>query len=260
MLKSLFGCKSVEKILLFMLVNESCYAHQLHRVLHTPLTPIQNGLSRLEKGGVILGNLEGKTRIFQFNPDYPLLKELEMLLRKAFSGLSLQEKREYYFLKYEKGERKQHQEVLQSIWNQLKSVTTVALISKSHSKNPLEIKSVRGSGEVAMKHDNNVITFSELGTWKGGHDQVHHYSNSFRWTWNRLEGMLSLEHLRYGENNPVFLFHLIPADSNRLESQLSHVCGEDSYFGWLNSSDLFLQLTIRTIGLRKNEELQYIYT
>lgn len=258
MLKSLFGCKSIEKILLFLLVNESCYAHQLHRMLHVPLTPIQKGLVRLEKGNVIVGQTEGKSRIFRFNPNYPLLKELEMLLRKAFASLSLAEKRDYYFLKYENGERKQHQEILQLIWNQLKCVSTVALISKSN--NPTDKKAIKGNGKVSVKQDNQTIIFTEQGSWKGERNQVHNYSNSFRWTWNRLEGMISLEHLRYGSNNPTFLFHLIPSKGNRLESECSHACGDDTYFGWLSYSDLFLQLHFRTIGPRKNEELQYIYT
>lgn len=260
LLKTLFGCKSIENILLFLLVNESCYAHQLHRRLHVPLTPIQNALSRLEKGKVIIGSTEGKTRIFRFNPDYPLLKELEFLLRKAYSTLTLLEKREYTFCKYEKGERREHHDILQTIWNQLKCVSSVALISKSHSKNPSERKFVKGNGKVSVQFENQTILFHEQGTWKGERGQIHNYHNSFRWTWDRFEGMISLEHLRYGMKNPIFLFHLIPAETNRLESHLSHACGEDSYFGWLSFNDLFLQLNFRTIGPKKNEELQYIYT
>ena len=71
--------------------------------------------------------------------------------------------------------------------------------------------------------------------------------------------MISLEHLRHGEDRPVSLFHLIPSKSNLLVST-PHLCGEDTYFGWIDCSDLFLQMHIRTIGPHKNEKIDYIYT
>ena len=260
MLKSLFGCKSVEKILLYLLVNEKCYAHQLHRMLQTPLTPIQKALGRLEKGTVITSSFEGKTKIYQFNSDYPLLNELEMLLKRAFNQLSFQEKKCYYYLKQAEGsDRKQHHELLELIWDHLKNVTRVTLVTKSCSKRILG-RNWKGNGKVEVKDDGQTITFNEYGSWKGDQKQAHNYTNSFRWTCSKLEGRISLEHLRFGENHPVFLFHLVPTEADLLESSHSHVCGEDAYFGWLHYSELFLQLNFRTIGPKKNEEIRYIYT
>lgn len=260
MLKALFGCKSIEKILLYLLVNEKCYAQQIHRLLQTPLTPIQKALTRLEKGKILSSCYEGKIRIYQFNLDYPFLPELELLLKKAFNQLPLSEKKSYHYLSYTKtGERKQHEQTLQRIWNNLKAVTRVTLVAKSHSKQLGEWNR-KGEGVVVVKHDNQTLTFNEQGTWKENQKQVNHYSNSFRWSWKRFEGMLALEHLRLGENHPVFLFHLVPTKVNFLESLHPHLCGEDSYFGWLQYNDLFMQLNFRTIGPKKNEEIQYIYT
>lgn len=260
MFKSLFGCQSIEKILFYLLINERCYAQQIHRMLHTPLTPIQKALTRLEQGGILISYQDGKARIYQFNPDYPLLAELEMLLKKAFHHLSLNEKKGYYYLAYSnKNERRQHQEILQFIWNALKKVTNVTLIAKSLSKQQVEWHR-KGNGTVSVKHDNHTLIFQEQGHWQDEGEQLHHYHNRFRWTWDRLEGLLSVEHLRLGEANPVFLFHLIPTKGQNLESLHPHLCGEDTYFGWLHYTELFLQLNFRTIGPKKNEEIQYIYT
>jgi len=260
MLKSIFGCRSVEKILLFLLVNEKCYATQLHRMLQTPLTPIQKALDRLEKGEVLTSHFEGKNRIFQFNPSYPLLNELEMLLKRAFQQIPLQEKKSYYYLKSEKNEeRKESHELLQTIWDHLKSVTRVTLVTRSCSKRTTG-NNWKGKGKVFVKEDAQTIIFTEQGSWKGEKKQGHNYTNSFRWKWDRQEGKISLEHLRFGEKNPVFLFHLVPTAQNLLESSHSHICGDDSYFGILQYTDLFLQLHFRTLGPKKNEVIEYIYT
>jgi hypothetical protein len=261
MLKMLLGCRSVEKVLFFLLVNEKCYAHQLHRTLQTSLTPIQKALNRLENGSVLMSYQEGKQRIYQFNPDYPLLSELEFLLNKAFSLLPIQDKKSYYYMKQPSHrEKKERLELLQCIWNQLKHVSNVSLIAKSHIKST-NYWQRKGMGHVSVKQEGErSLIFIEQGSWSGEQEQTHNYYNSFRWTWNPHELMLSLEHLRRGEHQPVFLFHLAPNDTYDLQSLHSHQCGEDSYFGWLKYSPLFLQLKFKTMGPKKNEEIECIYT
>jgi hypothetical protein len=259
-LKSLFGCKSVEQILLYLLVNEKGYAHQLHQILPISLTPIQKALTRLEEGEILISTYEGKIRLYQFNPAYPLLNELEMLLKRAFHQLPPHEKKRYYYLKQLRSrERKEQYELLQYIWNQLLTITSVTWVAKSHSKQTKEWNR-KGNGKVTIKQDGQTLIFNEQGKWREDQGDTHHYSNRFRWIWSHLEGMLSLEHLRFGETNPVFLFHLVPTKVNLLESLNSHLCGEDTYFGWLQYSNLFLQLNFRTIGPKKNEEIEYVYT
>jgi hypothetical protein len=260
MLKSLFGCKSVEKILFYLLVNEKCYAHQLHRMLHISLTPIQKALERLEEGEIVKSHFECKAKIYQFNPNYPILNELEMLLKRAFHRLSPHEKKGYYYLKPERyNESRKDHELIDLIWNQLLTVSRVTLIAKSRSKCTREWNR-KGKGAVLVKKEDLRITFVENGSWCGEGEQTHNYCSSFRWTLNRLEKMISLEHLRLGENHPIFLFNLVPSEANRLESLTPHLCGEDSYFGWLKYNPLFIQLNFKTIGPKKNEEIEYVYT
>src|SRR5262245_50002783 len=99
MLEVLCGNKNVQRILIFLFVNGKCYGTQLHRSLGTPLTPIQKALNRMEKGGLIISYYEGKTRLYQFNPSYPLMSELEQLLKKAYTLLPAHHKKDYYVVK-----------------------------------------------------------------------------------------------------------------------------------------------------------------
>jgi len=44
----------------------------------------------------VVSFLEGKTRLYRFNPRYPFLKELKTLLRRAMEFLSEKEIEQYY--------------------------------------------------------------------------------------------------------------------------------------------------------------------
>jgi len=95
MLEAIFGGKNIEKILFYLLINKTCYATQLSIEFDEALSPFQKALDRLEGGGIIVSFLEGKTRIYQFNPRYPFLKELKILLLKAFNFLPKEFKNKY---------------------------------------------------------------------------------------------------------------------------------------------------------------------
>lgn len=251
MLEALTGNKSIEKVLLFLLVNRKCYGSQLQKMLKAPLTPIQKALFRLEKGGIVSSFYEGKTRIYQFNDSYALKNELEALLKRAYSNLSSNEKKQYYFAGAIENFKTKEQAIL-SLWKRLQNVNYVEFKSKSHSKNG---QTSRGVGSVFVNYDDRAtIVFQE----EGKRDQFD-FHNTFRWTLSRLDALIGLEHLRHGINNPVFLFHLTPTGKNTFESLHSHICGEDTYFGKVKCEHNFVILTWRIIGPKKNEEIEYIY-
>jgi hypothetical protein len=253
-LRAIFGNKSVEKILLFLLVNEKIYATQVHRMLGTPLTPIQKGLERLEKEGILTSTYEGKTRFFTFNPHYPLLNEVESLLKKAYTLLPPHEKKLYYFFPHKPKERKINQNLLATIWETLHQITHVTFLFQSRSGGK-----GHGTGEVnVQKTASGHLIFQEKGSWKG-HEHEFNFRNVFRWSLNRIDGLLTLEHLRFGVNNPVFLFHLIPSGSHHLESAHAHLCGQDTYFGQLALNHGGVELIWRILGPQKNEEVKYLY-
>ncbi|OGN59669.1 MAG: hypothetical protein A3F40_01055 [Chlamydiae bacterium RIFCSPHIGHO2_12_FULL_27_8] len=96
MLEKLFGGKNIEKIFFFLLINQRCYGQQLSRIFEQSVFPFQKALDRLENGGVIVSLLEGKTRMYQFNPRYPFLKELKEFIEKAYKFLPQDQKDKYY--------------------------------------------------------------------------------------------------------------------------------------------------------------------
>jgi hypothetical protein len=96
MLEGLFGNQSIERVLFYLLQNKSCYALQLKKQFQSPLSIMQQALLRLEKGGVLVSNLVGKTRVFQFNPRYLFLDELCSFLQCAYNTLPEEIKKKYY--------------------------------------------------------------------------------------------------------------------------------------------------------------------
>jgi DNA-binding transcriptional ArsR family regulator len=96
MLENLFGNSVIEKILFFLLKNEKTYASELSSVFEIPLFSVQMALERLEKGGIIVSFKEGRTRLYQFNPRFPMLKELTLFLEKSYTFLPENFRRKYY--------------------------------------------------------------------------------------------------------------------------------------------------------------------
>lgn len=257
MLLGLCGNKTVPKILMFLLVNGKCYGTQLSRLLRTPLTPIQNALSRLEKGGLLTSYYEGNTKVFLLDPAMPCLPELEQLLKKQYMLLPPEEKKKYAALQEDRHQGKRMQ-ILLSFWKKLTKVGNLSFIARSKSE--AGGWSGKGKGSVTVTQDqSNVLIFHEKGEWtsKEGKDLVFH--NLFRWTLDKDTGMLALEHCRRGIQHPVFLFHLAPSSHRSLASVDAHLCEGDVYFGTLSFDDHSLRLNWRVIGPKKNEELDYYY-
>lgn len=264
MLEVLCGNKNIQRILIFLFVNGRCYGTQLHRALKTPLTPLQKALNRLEKGNLITSHYEGKTRLYQFNPSYPLMNELEQLLKKAYTLLPAHEKKDYYIVKEDLLKQARNQEnnrqVLLAFWEKLRGVTQLTFHAKTKSKEERGWNG-RGKGEVGIsKEGGNLLIFNEKGTWQDKQGAEMSFSNIFRWTLDRSAGVISLEHLRRGPDHPVFLFHLAPSGKYSLSSVDSHLCGGDTYFGQIHFDRYSLRLNWRVIGPKKNEEIDYYYS
>ena len=96
MLEPLLDSKIKEKILLTLLVRKEIYARDVAAIFKTSLSPTQNQLKKLEKGGVVVSRLRGRTRLYSINPRYPFLNELRKLLEKALEFVPKKEKEKYY--------------------------------------------------------------------------------------------------------------------------------------------------------------------
>ena len=52
---------------------------------------IQTQLEKFEYGGLLMSNKVGRTRVYEFNPRYPLLREFLQLLKRALEFLPAEE-------------------------------------------------------------------------------------------------------------------------------------------------------------------------
>ncbi|KAF3361793.1 Uncharacterized protein PHSC3_001683 [Chlamydiales bacterium STE3] len=260
MLESLFGNKNVQRILIFLFVNGKCYDIQLHRLLNIPQTTLREALDRLEKASLITSYSEGKRRFYQLNSAYPHVRELKQLVKKAYALLPAHEKKEYFggedlILQTANQENELHQ--LSVCWGKLANVTKLIFHAKSKEKLGWNRK---GNGEVIVnKEKRNALVFNEKGVWQSKEGIDISFSNVFRWTLDRTAGVISLEHLRRGGDNPVFLVHLASSGKHSLTSVDSHRCAEDAYFGKIHFDRSSLRLQWKVIGPKKNEEIDCFY-
>ncbi len=96
MLEVLLDNKVKEKILLALYVRKEVYPRDFAAVFGINLYSAQIQMKKLEKGGVLVSKLKGRTRLYSFNPRYPFKNELEKLLAKALLFMSQKEKDKYY--------------------------------------------------------------------------------------------------------------------------------------------------------------------
>lgn len=151
-------------------------------------------------------------------------------------------------------------QILLSFWEKLKSVSKLSFHAQTKSKEA-NGWSGKGQGDVSIvKESNHVCIFTEKGSWLDKQESEINFTNTYRWTLDRNACVISLEHLRRGQDNPVFLFHLSPTGKQSLSSVNSHLCKEDAYFGQIHFDRYVLCLCWRVIGPKKNEELYYFYS
>jgi hypothetical protein len=257
LLSDLFGSQSAERVLLFLLVNERTFATEVQKVLSIPLTPLQSILHKFEKAGILSSQKQGKRIFYQFNSSYPLLEELKALLKKAFIHLSAEKKKIFFSgkdswdipAKESFALRKRKSLCLSNLWKRFLSLRSVSIEA------PL---GGRAYGNVSViEEKRNVILFQERGYWE--EPQKIEFTNTLRWSFDYELGLISLEHLRYGWNRPVFLFHLAPSSQRTLQSIDSHLCREDCYFGKIDCTDQHIQFLWRILGPKKNDTLIHVY-
>ena len=85
MLEPLLGSINKERVLFFIHARGEGYARDIARFFATDLTPIQRQLDVLERGGILASRLAGRTRLYTFDPRYPLLAKLTAFLDNALS-------------------------------------------------------------------------------------------------------------------------------------------------------------------------------
>ena len=140
------------------------------------------------------------------------------------------------------------------LWQRLREVATLRFTSKSHSG--IGWGGV-GAGLVEVSEPADTMVFTESGSWRQDGGQEIRFSNVFRWS--LVEGGLRLDHLRFGANNPVFLFEMA-ADADGIWREISpHPCRDDCYRASmrLGNEQIFVNWLVR--GPKRNEIIEYIY-
>lgn len=83
MLEGLFGNKSAEKVMLSLFKHGEIHASAIAREHGTALDPIKKQLDRFEESGFLLSRLVGRSKLYRFNDQNPLIKPLKQLLSMA---------------------------------------------------------------------------------------------------------------------------------------------------------------------------------
>jgi hypothetical protein len=97
MLEGIFGNATAEKVLLYLEQFEEGYALGIAKAFDDlPVSMVQRQLQRLEAAGVLVSRLQGRTRVFTWNPRFAFETELRALLRKAIGRLPAAERERYF--------------------------------------------------------------------------------------------------------------------------------------------------------------------
>jgi hypothetical protein len=96
MFELLFGNPTIDKVLLFLARFGEGYPRQIANHFSISLYMVQRQLDKVERAGVIISELKGRTRIYTWNPRYPFKDELLALLKKAFDYMPNAELTKFY--------------------------------------------------------------------------------------------------------------------------------------------------------------------
>jgi hypothetical protein len=88
MIEVVLGSENAERVLLFLFVRQKGNATEIAKFFKVDQSTVQNQLAKFANGSVLISFLEGKTRVYEFNPRYAFLTELKALLEKAFQFYS----------------------------------------------------------------------------------------------------------------------------------------------------------------------------
>lgn len=145
---------------------------------------------------------------------------------------------------------------LEQLWDRLRRLRSLSFVARSGKPNGWN---GTGSGTVAVENvAGGAMTFAEAGVWRAADGRETRFSNVFRWT---LAGdLLRLEHLRFGVDNPVYLFDLAQTGDREWRSASPHLCREDCYAAVLVVRDDGIVLRWSIDGPRKQETIEYVYS
>ncbi|MBO6598011.1 MAG: helix-turn-helix transcriptional regulator, partial [Pseudomonadales bacterium] len=95
-LEAIFGNRTAASVLLYIENYESGYAKRIADTFEMPVSVVQDQLRKLESAGVLISRTMGRTRVFEFNPRNPSVRNLRIFLKGELSGLPESETKRYF--------------------------------------------------------------------------------------------------------------------------------------------------------------------
>lgn len=95
-LEAIHGNRSAAQVLLFLQAYGSGHALRIADTYSVSVSPIQRQLRRLERDGVLLSRMVGRTRLFEFNTRNPTVRNLRGFLEAELDRIPEEEAKAYY--------------------------------------------------------------------------------------------------------------------------------------------------------------------
>ncbi len=139
------------------------------------------------------------------------------------------------------------------LFKRLSSVTNFSITAKADDQ-----WQAQGKGVVEVKRaSQSVVIWKEKGHWNKGLNNLD-FSNIYRWTQLR-SNEIQLEHLRYGEQEPVQLVKIIGQQEGVWQCLEPHYCGQDEYHLTLSIRENCLILNWQIKGPNKDQRSTISY-
>lgn len=81
MLESLVGSTSAERVLMFLTAREIGYAREIAQAFDVAPSQIQRVLDRMERDGLLVSGVIGRTRLYEFNPHFAFREQVRALFK-----------------------------------------------------------------------------------------------------------------------------------------------------------------------------------
>lgn len=86
-LEAIFGNKTSAAVLLYIENYDSGYASRIADTFEMPLSVVQDQLRKLEAAGVLVSRTVGRTRVYEFSPRNPSVRNLRQFLSNELKVL-----------------------------------------------------------------------------------------------------------------------------------------------------------------------------
>jgi len=148
---------------------------------------------------------------------------------------------------------------IKALWSALGEVRQIELRCAYKGRDNFRRECTAAGDVTASKIKDSRITFTESGEWTAVNHKTVSFFNVYRWSLIEEGGIIRLEHLRFGIDNPVFLVDFAPVGNSILHSMTPHLCGADRYSATLSSNGGAVHLSWIVQGPTKSDEINCVY-